>query len=580
MMDLTITALHRAYERGTTPAEVVAACRARLAAVDDPGIFIALVPEARVAEMIAALGPFDPVSKPLWGIPFAIKDNIDLAGVPTTAACPAFAYTPGEDAGAIARLVAAGAIPLGKTNLDQFATGLVGTRTPYPIPRNAIDPVLIPGGSSSGSAVAVAQGIVTFALGTDTAGSGRVPAALNEIVGLKPSLGLVSTRGVVPACRTLDCVSVFAMGVRDAWRVHDVMAGFDAADAQSRRFPAPRLDAPARPRFGVPRPHQREFFGDAMAESAFTAHLERLAQHGTLVEVDVEPLLETARLLYGGPWVAERYAAIRPFFDAHEDDVHPVTRRIVGGARTLSAADTFTAMYRLAELRRAAEPMWNDMDALVLPTMPAAYTVAQLLADPVTLNTRLGTYTNFVNLLDLCALAVPGPRRADKWPAGITFIAPAGRDGMLALFGAAFTGETLQPAPDDRVDLVVVGAHMGGLPLNAELLALGGRFGRAVTTTADYRLYELAGGPVRRPGLLRVAEGAGAGIAAEIWSLEAAAFGRFVAGVVPPLAIGTLHLSDGSTAKGFLVESEGLRGAVDITAHGGWRAWLAAGKAA
>jgi allophanate hydrolase len=432
-----IARLHQFYAQGLRPEAAIEAAYARLAAVDDPGIFITLVPEADALGVAGRLPPFDPGRYPLWGIPFAVKDNIDVAGLPTTAACPDYAYLPDADAPVVARLIAAGAICLGKTNLDQFATGLVGVRSPFPVPRNAFDSTRVPGGSSSGSAIAVAQGIACFALGTDTAGSGRVPAGLNNLVGLKPSLGSLSTRGVVPACRTLDCVSIFASSVDDASRVLAVASGYDALDPYSRPLPE-QNDRPLRI-VGIPAEKDRHFFGDAVMARAFEASLDRLATLGvTLREVDFEPFFAVARLLYEGPWVAERRAAIRSFMDAQPGAVHPVTRRILMQADSISAADTFEAFYKLAALRRQSEATWQAVDALAVPTCPIAPTLDEMAADPIGPNSRLGTYTNFVNLLDLCGLAVPGPFRTDGFPAGITLLAPRGHDQRLARLGQAF----------------------------------------------------------------------------------------------------------------------------------------------
>ncbi len=436
----TVGALFAAYENGLGPARAIADVYRRIEAAGDPGIFISLVPEEDAVAAARALGPFDPQRQPLWGVPFAIKDNIDLAGLPTTAACPAFAYSPVASAPAVTRLVAAGAIPIGKTNMDQFATGLVGLRTPYPAPRNPFDPDIVPGGSSSGSAVAVARGLVTFALGTDTAGSGRVPAGLNNIVGLKPTRGAVSACGVVPACRTLDCVSIFALTVEDAVAVYRTVAGFDPDDPFSRPLPPPRLGRePVRGlRIGVPDAANRVFAGDDRARRAFDRAVDAVAGLGTaLTEVDLAPFLAAGRLLYEGPWVAERYAAVGDFITRQPDATHPVVRQIISAGTQISGADAFAGLYRLAELRRAIEPVWAPIDVLLVPTLPRPYSVAEALADPLRINSELGTYTNFVNLLDLCALAVPGPLREDEFPSGITLIAPAGSDDRLADLGAA-----------------------------------------------------------------------------------------------------------------------------------------------
>lgn len=418
------------YAEGGASRAIVAAAYQRIARANDPGVFIHLAPENEVAEAASRLPPFDPERYPLWGAPVAVKDNIDVAGLPTTAACPAFAYVAESDAPVVARLRAAGALIIGKTNLDQFATGLVGVRTPYPAPLNPFDPSRAPGGSSSGSAVAVARGFVTLALGTDTAGSGRVPAGLNNLVGLKPTLGALSTRGVVPACRTLDCVSIFATRVADAWTAFEALSVYDPKDPFSRPW-----EDSGKPiaTLGAPREQDLLFFGDEAARGAWLAARAHLEACGVTVrEVDFTPLFAVARLLYEGPWVAERRAAIRPFMDDQPDALHPVTRRIIAGADRFSAVDTFDAIYKLAELRRQVEPLWGEIDALVVPTAPIAPTLAQLEADPFTPNAQLGTYTNFVNLLDLSAIAVPGPFRSDGMPAGVTLIGERGADAALA----------------------------------------------------------------------------------------------------------------------------------------------------
>ncbi len=591
----TIEALHAAYAAGLTPDEVLTDLYRRLATVNDPGIFITLCPVEATRAAARALGGFDPRTKPLWGVPFAVKDNIDVAGTPTTAACPGFAYTPAATAFAVQRLLDAGALLIGKTNLDQFATGLVGVRTPYPVPKNAFDPTYVPGGSSSGSAVAVAHGLVAFALGTDTAGSGRVPAALNNIVGLKPSLGTVSSRGVVPACRTLDTISVFAGTVADADVVYRAMAVHDPEDPWSRNelVSTPFSELPPGVRVGVPNTTSRRFGGDRLSETAFDASLGDL---GALLaekprEVDMAPLFETAALLYNGPWVAERYQAIRKLIETTPDLLHPITRQIISGAVAFSAADAFAGFYKLAQLRRHAQAIWNTIDVLVVPTYPRPRTVSDLDEDPIGPNSELGTYTNFVNLLDLCALAVPGRFRTDGFPSGVTLIAPHGRDGLLAALGPSLhavgrthIGKSTVPVPASssvpsvatpgEIELVVVGAHLSGMPLNRELTSRNARFLRAVPTLPEYRLFALLGGPPFRPGLMRVAPGVGTAIATEVWALSPEGFGSFVAGIPAPLGIGTTKLADGTTPKGFIVEAEGIKGATDISSFGGWRAYV------
>jgi allophanate hydrolase len=594
----TIASLVAAHRTGArSPEQTVAQCFARIRAHADPAVFITLCAEDDALAEARALAGTDP-GRPLYGVPVAVKDNIDVNGLPTTAACPAFAYRPGKDATVIARLKRAGAIVIGKTNLDQFATGLVGVRSPYGIPRNPLRPDLIPGGSSSGSAVAVAAGMVPLALGSDTAGSGRVPAGLNNIVGLKPSPGLVPNTGVVPACRSLDCVSIFALTADDAWTALTAIAGPDPADAYSRDRPlgTPGAVAPST-RLGVPLPGQRLFFDDRAAAAAYEAALARLTRLGIAIkEIDIEPFYETARLLYEGPWLAERYLVARGVIASAPDAMHPVTREIILGGARVTAADAFAAFHQLEDLRRSADATFRTVDALALPTMPTVYTVRQVLADPIQLNSRLGTYTNFVNLLGLAGLALPAAMRDDGAPFGLTLLAPGGRDAELASLGRVFhadtglalgaTGEAQPPlapiaaAPGrDEIALAVVGAHLSGMPLNGELKAAGARFLQATATAPDYRLFALAGATPPKPGLLRVAAGTGAAIEVELWALSAAAFGRFVAAVPPPLSIGTLRLRDGRAAKGFLVEAAASEGARDISRFGGWRAYVAATEA-
>ncbi len=441
----SLLADHRSGAR--SPSDTVRDTYRRIAAYDDPALFISLRPEAEVLAQAQALEAAGDTTLPLYGIPVAVKDNIDVAGLPTTAACPAFAYQPEADSTAAARLRAAGALIIGKTNLDQFATGLVGVRSPYGIPRNAFKADLVPGGSSSGSATAVAAGIVPLALGTDTAGSGRVPAMLQNIVGLKPSLGLVPNTGLVPACRSLDCISIFALTVDDAMAALAVIGGFDPADAYSRALPlAPLTPLPAGPTLGILPPAQREFFGDEEAAVAYADALTRLAGLGAqLVEIDFSPFAETARLLYEGPWVAERWIVAEDLLTRDPEAVHPTTRAITEAGATVSGADTFRAFYRLQELRAAVRPILAGIDALVLPTAPTAYSVEAVLADPIRLNSRLGTYTNFVNLLDLCGTAVPAAIAPSGTPYGVTFLAPAGQDGAVASLARAFAAATGLP---------------------------------------------------------------------------------------------------------------------------------------
>jgi allophanate hydrolase len=590
----TVAAIVAAHREGKqSPAQTVARSFERIRKHNDPAIFIALRDETDALGEAEALAANDAGTLPLYGVPVAVKDNIDVAGLPTTAACPAYSYMPARDATAVARLRQAGAIIIGKTNLDQFATGLVGVRSPYGIPTNPMRADLIPGGSSSGSAVAVSAGLVPLSLGTDTAGSGRVPAMLNNIVGLKPSLGLVSTAGVVPACRTLDCVSVFSLTVDDAVAALAAMAGPDNSDPFSRNRAFSKLTPfPGGLRLGVPREGQLIFFGDKAQEAAYGAALERWRALGaTLVSFDLEPFYETARLLYEGPWVTERYLVIRNLLASSPDAIHPVTREITVAGSRLSAADTFAALYRLQTLRRTAELAFTGIDALVLPTAPTAYSTAQVLANPIELNSRLGTYTNFVNLLDLCGLALPSAIRPDEIPFGITLLAPAGQDAFLASIGRVFQAQTkltlgakgaaLPPLPDldlgltgDEIPIAVVGAHLSGMVLNGELKALGGRLLEATSTAPDYRLFALSTTPPK-PGMLRVEAGAGKSIELELWALPATGFAKFVAAIPPPLSIGTVRLKDGRGIKGFIVEAADIAGARDISDFGGWRRFIA-----
>ncbi len=574
------------------PAETVARSYQRIRDWNDPAVFITLREEKDALADAEALNAKDAASLPLLGIPIAVKDNIDVLGLPTTAACPAFSNMPTHDSTVVAKLRAAGAIVIGKTNLDQFATGLVGVRSPYGIPVNPIRADLIPGGSSSGSAVAVSAGLVPLALGTDTAGSGRVPAMLNNLVGLKPSLGLISNAGLVPACRTLDCISVFSLTVDDAMSALSVMSGADAADPFSRDRPLGPMKAfPGQLRLGVPRAGQLIFFGDRDSEKDYGEALKRWTSLGaTLVEFDLEPFYETARLLYEGPWIAERYLVIRNLLTSSPESIHPVTREITAAGARLTAADTFAALYRLQALRRIAKRTFTNLDAIVLPTAATAYSTAQVLANPIELNSRLGTYTNFVNLLDLCGLALPAAMRDDGIPFGITLLAPAGRDAQLASIGRVFHADTqlkmgskglTQPplaalassARGDEIVIAVVGAHLSGMALNGELQALEARLLQEAVTAPDYRLYALDTTPPK-PGMLRVEPGAGSAIKLELWALSAAAFGKFVAAIPPPLSIGTIRLADGRGVKGFIVEPAAINGARDISAFGGWRAFM------
>ncbi|MEE4289404.1 MAG: allophanate hydrolase [Erythrobacter sp.] len=579
---LSPRAIAQAVQSGETSAlAVIEDVLARLSAYDvvQPQIWISrtspstLLAAAREVDARIAQGE----KLPLAGVPFAVKDNIDVAGLDTTAACPAFAYAADASATVITKLIEAGAVCVGKTNLDQFATGLVGTRSPYGIPANAYNRAYVSGGSSSGSAVAVAAGLVGFALGTDTAGSGRVPAAFNHLVGLKPTKGRWSTSGLVPACRTLDCITVFADNVADALLVDEVVAGFDASDPFSR----PLEDRPlAACRIGVPRADQRAWFGDAASEYLYERALEKLAGSAQLVEIDIEPLNEAARLLYDGPWVAERTAAIEALLASDPDAIDPVVREVVAPGAGVSAVEAFRGAYRLAELAREAEALWQSVDCLAFPTTGTTYRIRELAAAPIALNSHLGRYTNFVNLLDMAAIAVPAGVRDNGTGFGITLIGPAHTDRALAEAALGYMEAADLPSPPpldlegqmETVKLAVVGAHLKDMPLHWQLTSRDAQFVGAFETAPTYRLYAIADSVPPKPALVHSEDGAA--IKVEVYELGMEAFGSFTAEVPAPLAIGTVTLADGSSVKGFVSEPRAIVGAEEITELGGWRAYI------
>jgi allophanate hydrolase len=566
---ITIGGVRAALAGGRTLESLVREWWARIEARGQDAVWI----WRPTLEQVLADLPKDP-ALPLFGVPFAIKDNIDVAGWPTSAGCPEFTYVAEADATVVAKLRAAGAIPIGKTNMDQFATGLVGTRSPYGIPRCVFDEAYVSGGSSSGSAVAVAAGLTAFSLGTDTAGSGRIPAAFNGIVGIKPTRGLVSTAGVVPACRSLDCVSFFARGVADASAVLNVAQGADVKDAFSRPA-SPSKAWPARLRVGVPRPAQLEFFGDTRSSAAYEQAVARLgALEVEVIEIDFAPFTATAKLLYAGPWVAERAAAVGDFVAGAHLGLDPTVAGIIRGATRWSARDAFTATYELESLRRQAAKAWDSIDVLFLPTAPSHYRVDEVQADPVGLNSRLGTYTNFVNLLDLCAVAVPV---AEKSTFGVTFMAPAWRDAPLASVAEQFVRNVpvLAPLPADAIAVAVAGAHLSGQPLHHQLMSRGARLLKTIRTAKGYRLFALPNTTPPKPGLVRSPGFEGTGIEVEVYALNPADFGTFVAEIPAPMGIGQVELADGTSVKGFLCEAYSLEGALDITSFGGWRGWRA-----
>ncbi|WP_285356835.1 allophanate hydrolase [Pseudomonas sp. lyk4-R2A-10] len=590
-MNLQLDALRQAYRNGdTTPRQLLLALREKAAALNpDYHLFIHLLSAEELEPYLAALDGRDLDSLPLYGVPFAIKDNIDLAGVPTTAACPAFAYVPERSATIVEQLLALGAIPLGKTNLDQFATGLNGSRSPYGACPNSVLPEYPSGGSSAGSSLAVALGVASFALGTDTAGSGRVPAALNNLVGLKASKGLISTAGVLPACRTLDCVTTFTATAREASQLLALTARLDPRDEYSRSNPSwndgTAFGAPRPFRFGVPRAQDLAFFGCEEGPRLFGDAIDRLkALGGEAVELDLSPFLEAARLLYEGPWVAERYSVAGELMEENPEAVLPVIRAVLAKAPAVSGVQTFRAQYRLQALKAVCDKALEGLDCVLTPTIGRPVTLAELDAEPVLRNSELGYYTNFMNLLDYAAVAVPSGFMVNGLPWGVT------------LFGRAFTDQYLlsvadalqrqqdpalptpnNPARHDRARLVVCGAHLDGLALNWQLRQRGARLIEATYSSKNYKLYALAGGPPLRPGMLRVAEG-GVAIAVEVWELPSSELGSFLTGIPAPLGLGKVQLADGRWESGFICEPYGLEGAIDISHLGGWRAYLQTGN--
>ncbi len=596
---LDLTSLRDAYKAGFSPLDMVEEIIARCGASDDPAIFITLAsPEALRAAATDLLAKVpEPNSLPLWGIPFAVKDNIDVAGLPTTAACPAFAYHPQADATVVARLKAAGAIVIGKTNLDQFATGLNGTRSPYGAPRSVFDRAYVSGGSSSGSAVAVAAGLANFSLGTDTAGSGRVPAAFNNLVGIKPTPGLVPNVGIVPACRSVDVVTVFAATVGDGIAVRRIMEGYDARDPFSRDATQATLPS-ARPRVGVLEGAEREFYGNSQVETLYDAAIDRARSLGAeIVPFDYAPFRQAAELLYNGPWVAERLAAVKDFLASNASDFNPTVRAIIEGAKGYDAVAAFEGKYRLEALRQKTKVEWEKVDFLMLPTSPTTYTVEEMQADPIVRNSHFGRYTNFANLLDCAAIAVPAGFDADgHLPAGVMLVGPAFTDDALAPFAdamhrAAKSGmgkDRMAALPDnsrvtpmaaDMVPIVVVGAHLTDMPLNHELTGKGGYRMKTGRTDGSYRLFALSGTVPPKPGLVRDPGFAGKGIEIEVWALPPAAFAHFVQNIPAPLGIGKILLEDGSHVSGFLCESHAVADARDITEFGGWRNFIRAADA-
>lgn len=595
---MDITSLELSYRKKTTsPTKLVREIYAAIHAQGEKPVWITLVDEEQCIARAKSLEDLSDVSTlPLYGIPFAVKDNFDVAGLPTTAACPAFSRMPAHTAQAVQRLLDAGAILIGKTNMDQFATGLVGTRTPYGVCSSVFDEEYISGGSSSGSAVAVAKGLVSFALGTDTAGSGRVPAAFNQLVGVKPTRGLVSTTGLLPACRSLDCVSVFAETCSDAARVLGVLRALDASDPYSREAKPGEGATPwleSKFKFGVPAEESLEFFGDEQARASYKQAVAKLIElGGEEIRFDYEILRAVANLLYNGPWVAERLAAIQEFAETHESAMDRTVAQIISGARRFSAVGAFEGEYKLKKMRKRADTLFAQMDILLLPTTPTIFKITQVQADPITLNTHLGYYTNFVNLLDLAAVAIPSAPRKDGLPFGVSLIGKAFTDeGLLAIADRLHRKLALTLGGSDRlladapllaaemspkacVLMAVVGAHLTGQPLNWQLTSRNARLIRTVRTQLDYRLYVLPNSTPQKPGLVYAPGFTGPGIELEVWAMPEDTVGSFLNGIPAPLSLGTIRLEDGTSVKGFLCEPYGIVGAQEITHLGGWRKYI------
>ena len=590
MLDLSLNHLRTRYQSGVlTPEDVLNDIYDRIESAPLHPVWITVVPRAEALARAKTLAA-DSSTLPLYGIPFAVKDNIDVLGLRTTAGCPAYAYAPGQTAFVVERLQSAGALLIGKTNMDQFATGLVGTRSPYGACSSIFDARYISGGSSSGSAVAVASGLVTFALGTDTAGSGRVPAAFNNIVGLKPSRGVLSASGVVPACRSLDCVSIFALSCADANAVFDAAKAVNPADPWSRAWsPYP---VSAHPRLGIPKQIQLEFFGNKDYERLYREAISLFANDGyTIVEIDFAPFQKAAELLYTGPYVAERFAAVGEFIKAHRDEVDPTVGSIILASEHFTAAQAYEAQYRLKDLKQQTAKVWNDIEVLLLPTAPTTYPIEEVRRDPIKLNANLGYYTNFVNLLDLCGVAVPAGFSTSGLPFGVTAIGPSFSESGLLAFAdriqharVPFSGKNVSPTPitllthspatKGWVALGVVGAHLSGQPLNYQLTDRGAQLLRTTKTARDYQCFALTNTSPAKPGLIRVPGFAGPGIEIEVWLMPESQFGSFVAAVPPPLSIGACELADGERIKGFLCEPYATAGMPEITHLGSWRRYL------
>ncbi|MGJ8679359.1 allophanate hydrolase [Paraglaciecola sp.] len=594
-LNLTISAIHQSYQNGDyTPDTLIAELLTK--AKQYPESWIHLLSTEEVAPYVSALSNKSKEDCPLWGIPFAIKDNIDLAGIATTAACPEFSYVPESSAFVVKQLIEAGAIPLGKTNLDQFATGLVGTRSPYGAAPNSFNPDFISGGSSSGSSIVTASGVVSFALGTDTAGSGRVPACFNNLIGLKPSKGLLSTSGVVPACRSLDCVSIFSLTSEDAQSVFEVAAKFDETDGFARQNPLTnkgRVDFPAQFTFAVPQPEQLAFFESQPYEQAYFDAIKQLeAIGGTKVELDFSPLLDAAKLLYEGPWVAERYVATQEIISSKPEAMMDVTRTIISAGDKPKATDAFAALYKLQDLKQQADKLMASVDVFMSPTAGRHFTLAEIAEEPILRNSQLGYYTNFMNLLDFAAIAVPTAFTHENMPFGVTLFSPAMTDQKLLTIASRLrnhnklplgatqidfqTQDSLLQPSEGYIDVVVAGAHLSGMPLNWQLTDRGSILKAKTKTASAYRMYAVEG-KIERPALLRINTGDKANVSefeVEVWSMPISEFGSFVQGIAAPLGIGQVELQSGQVVTGFIAEGYAADIGKDISEFNGWRAYI------
>jgi allophanate hydrolase len=585
-----IKSIHESYKKGVTPNDIVTEVYNRIKKVNDDGIFIYLQPIEDIFAQISSLEKMNLKEKPLWGIPFTVKDNIDVKNIPTTAACPAYEYIAKEDAFIVKVLKEAGAICIGKTNLDQFATGLVGIRTPYGAPKNAIDEKIIPGGSSCGSAVAVSHQLFTFSLGTDTAGSGRIPAALNNIVGLKPTLGIFSKRGVVPACLTVDTVSILTLNIEDAYEIFEVASKYDEKDPYSKRRPKNKYKNTQDIVVAIPNSESQIFIEDEIQRQSYQDTISLIKEKNfKTVEIDLKPFFEVAKLLYEGTWLAERYTVIGDIIKNQPNDILEITRNLIKKAETFSASDVYRDIYRFNELKKEIEPVLKQFDILCLPSMPRIASVKEIENDPIKANSRLGIYTNFVNLLDLCAIAIPVNKREDGFPGGVTIIANAFEELKLAKFAkyiqkdmnltygnskveVKLTDDDTFGVTYDEIEVAVVGAHLRGMPLNKDLLKLNSRFLYDVKTSANYKLFKLKSEDISKPGLIQ--DENGVQINLEVWAIPIENMGAFEKTILKPLCIGSIELENKKIVKGFLCESSALIGADDISAFGGWKAFL------